>query len=156
MWWKCCTQYGSKFGKLNRGHRTEKGQFSFQSIRKAMHSTLNRRTIALISHASNAQDSPRQASTIREPWNFRCSSWFQKRLWNQRSNWQHLLDHQKSKRVPEKQTMPKPLTVWITTNCGKLWKRWGYKTSLTPSWEICIQVRNQWLEVDMEQQIGSK
>ena len=33
---KCCTQYASKFGKLSSGHRTEKGQFSFQSQRKAM------------------------------------------------------------------------------------------------------------------------
>ena len=29
--WKCCTQYASKFGKLSSGHRTGKGQFSFQS-----------------------------------------------------------------------------------------------------------------------------
>ena len=36
MLWKCCTQYASKFGKLNSGHRTGKGQFSFQSQRKAM------------------------------------------------------------------------------------------------------------------------
>ena len=36
MLWKCCTQYASKFGKLSRGHRTGKGQFSFQSQRKAM------------------------------------------------------------------------------------------------------------------------
>jgi len=36
MPWKCCTQYASKFGKLNSGHRTGKGQFSFQSQRKAM------------------------------------------------------------------------------------------------------------------------
>ena len=36
MLWKCCTQYASKFGKLSSGHRTEKGQFSFQSQRKAM------------------------------------------------------------------------------------------------------------------------
>jgi len=36
MLWKCCTQYASKFGKLNSGHRTGKGQFSFQSERKAM------------------------------------------------------------------------------------------------------------------------
>ena len=36
MLWKCRTQYASKFGKLNSGHRTEKGQFSFQSQRKAM------------------------------------------------------------------------------------------------------------------------
>ena len=33
---KCCTQYASKFGKLTSGHRTGKGQFSFQSQRKAM------------------------------------------------------------------------------------------------------------------------
>ena len=33
---KCCTQYGSKFGKLSGGHRTGKGQFSFQPQRKAM------------------------------------------------------------------------------------------------------------------------
>ena len=36
MLWKCCTQYTSKFGKLSSGHRTEKGQFSFQALRKAM------------------------------------------------------------------------------------------------------------------------
>ena len=34
MLWKCCTQYGSKFGKLSSGHRTGKGQFSFQSQRQ--------------------------------------------------------------------------------------------------------------------------
>ena len=49
MLWKCCTQYASKFGKLSSGHRTGKGQFSFQSQRKAMP---NYRTIALISHVS--------------------------------------------------------------------------------------------------------
>ena len=32
----CCTQYVGKFGKLSSGHRTGKGQFSFQSQRKAM------------------------------------------------------------------------------------------------------------------------
>ena len=26
-------------------------------------------------------------------------------------------------------TMPKPLTVWITINCGKFWKRWEYQTT---------------------------
>ena len=33
---KGCTQYASKFGKLSSGHRTGRGQFSFQSQRKAM------------------------------------------------------------------------------------------------------------------------
>ena len=36
MLWKCCTQYVSKFGKFISGHRTGKGQFSFQSQRRAM------------------------------------------------------------------------------------------------------------------------
>ena len=36
MLWKCCTQYASKFGRLSSGHRTGKGQFSFQSQRKAI------------------------------------------------------------------------------------------------------------------------
>ena len=52
--------------------------------------------------------------------------------------------------------MPKPLTVWITINCGIFWKRWEYKTSWPVSWEICMQVRKQQLELDMEQQTGSK
>ena len=53
-------------------------------------------------------------------------------------------------------TMPKPLTVWITTNCGKFWKRWECQTTWPASWETCMQVRKQQLELDMEQQTGSK
>ena len=53
-------------------------------------------------------------------------------------------------------TMPKPLIVWITRNCGKFWKRWEYQTTWSASWEICMQVRKQQLELDMEQQTGSK
>ena len=45
-------------------------------------------------------------------------------------------------------TSPKPLTVWITTNCGKFLKRWEYQTTWPTSWEICMQVRNQQLELD--------
>ena len=53
-------------------------------------------------------------------------------------------------------TMPEPLTVWITTNCGKFWKRWEYQTTWPASWETYTQVRKQQLELDMEQQTGSK
>ena len=53
-------------------------------------------------------------------------------------------------------TTPKPLTVWITKNCGKFLKRWEYQATLPDSWEICMQVRKQQLELDMEQQTGSK
>ena len=47
--------------------------------------------------------------------------------------------------------MPKPLTVWVTTNCGKFLKRWVYQITLPASWEICMQVKKQQLELDMEQ-----
>ena len=53
-------------------------------------------------------------------------------------------------------TMPKLLTVWITRNCGKFWKRWEYQTTWPGSWEVCMQARKQQLELDMEQQTGSK
>ena len=53
-------------------------------------------------------------------------------------------------------TMLKPLTVWITTNCGQFFTRWEYQTIRPASWEICMQVKKQELELDREQQTGSK
>ena len=35
--------------------------------------------------------------------------------------------------------------------CGKFWKRWEYQTTWSASWEMCMQVRKQQLELDMEQ-----
>ena len=49
-------------------------------------------------------------------------------------------------------TMPKPFTVWITTN----WKILKEMVTLPASWEICMQVRKQQLELAMEQQTASK
>ena len=76
--------------------------------------------------------------------------------------YQHLLDHRKSKRTPEKTstfaslTTSKSLTVWITINCGKFLKEWEYQTTLLDSCEICMQVKKQQLEPDVEQQTGSR
>ena len=53
-------------------------------------------------------------------------------------------------------TTVKPLNVWITTNCGKFLKRWEYQITWSASWEICMHVKKQQLEPDMEQQTGSK
>ena len=50
----------------------------------------------------------------------------------------------------------KPLTVGITIYCGKFWKRWEYQTTWPASWETYMHVRKQQLELDMEQQTGSK
>ena len=158
MLWKCCTQYASKSGKPSSGHRTGKGQFSFQSQRKAM--PKNAQTI---SHASK-----------------KCSKFSKPRfnnLWT--VNFQMFKLDLKKAEEPEiklptfsgtskKQassretsisallTMPKPLTMRITTNCGTFWKRWEYQTTWPASWETCMQVRKQQLELDMEQPTGSK
>ena len=51
--------------------------------------------------------------------------------------------------------MPKPLIMWITTN-WKILREREYQTTLTASWEFCMQVKKQQLELDMEQQTGSK
>ena len=52
--------------------------------------------------------------------------------------------------------LPKLLTVWITINWGKFWKTWEYQTTWPASWEICVQVRKQQLELDKEKQTASK
>ena len=51
--------------------------------------------------------------------------------------------------------MLKPLTVWITTN-WKIPKEMEYQTTLTVSWETCMQIKQQQLEPNMKQQAGSK
>ena len=65
-------------------------------------------------------------------------------------------DSSRKTSIPALLAMPKPLTVWITINCGKFWKRWEYQTTLPASWEICMQVKKQQLEPDMKQKTGSK
>ena len=80
---------------------------------------------------------------------------------NQRSNCQHLLDHQKSKRVPEKHLLQfywLCQSLWLcgSQQTGKFWKRWKYQITWPASSEICMWVRKQQLELDMEQQTNSK
>jgi len=62
-------KHASKFGKLSIGHRTGRGQFPFQSQRKAMPKNVQTTTQLHSSHMqqSNAQNSPNQASTVHEP-----------------------------------------------------------------------------------------
>ena len=48
-------------------------------------------------------------------------------------------------------TKRKPLTVFITTNCGKFWKKWEYQITWPASWVICMQDKKKQLELDMEQ-----
>ena len=98
---KCCTQYASKFGKLSSGHRTGKGQFSFQSQRSVMpKNALLYNHAHFTSQQGNTPNPSSQASTVCER-NSICTSWIQKRQRNQRSNCQHMLDYRKTKRIPK-------------------------------------------------------
>ena len=52
-------------------------------------------------------------------------------------------------------SMPQLLTTKMKLT-SSIFKRWEYQTTWSASWEICMQVRKQQLELDMEQQTGSK
>ena len=159
MLWKCCTQYASKFGKLSSGHRTGKGQFSFQSQRKAMPKNVQL-------HSSHTL--PKERSKFSKPgfnstWTMtsRGSVGFRegRGTTGQVTNIHWIIKKQESSRktsISALLTIPKPLTLGITTNCGNFWKRWEYQTTWPASWETYMQVRKQQLELDMEQQTGSK
>ena len=122
---KCCTQYASKCGKLSSGHRIGKGQFSFQSQRKArpknaqttaqLHSSHTRKVMLKILQARlqqyvNHELLDVQAGFIKGRgtrdqianicWIIKKAREFQK------------------KSISALLTMPKPLIVWNTTNCG--------------------------------------
>ena len=147
MLWKCCTQYASKFGKLSSGHRTGKDQFSCQSQRKAM---------------------PKNAQTTAQLHSSHMLAKFSKLGFN--STWtlnfqMFKLDLEKAekpeitlptstvsskKQESSKKTsisalliMPKPLTLWITTNCGKFLREGNTRPSDLPLEKpVCRSVSN--------------
>ena len=160
--WTCCTQYASKFGKLSSGHRTGKGQFSFQSQRKAITKECSDyHTVALISHTSKVmlkilqarlqqyvnhelpdiQARFRKGRGTRDQIGNIC--WIIEKV---RDSRKHLL-----------------LLYWVcqslwlcgSKHTGKFFKKWEYETTL-PAWEICMQIKKQQLELDMEQQERKK
>ena len=164
MLWKHCTQYARKFGKLSSGHRTGKGQFSLQSQGKAMPKNIQTTAQLHSSHTLGKQSSKFCKPGFSNTWtvNFKMFKLVLEKaeepeikLPTSAGSWKK---QQSSRKTPISAllTMPKPLTVWITRNCGKFFKRWEYQTTWPASWETCMQVRKQQLELDMEQQTGSK
>ena len=79
---------------------------------------------------------------------------------NQRSSCQNPLDHRKAKISKKYLLLLYCLcqNLWLcgSQQTGKFFKRWEYQAIWPASWEICMQVRKQQLELDKEQQIGSK
>ena len=130
MLWKCCTQYASKFGKFSSGHRTGKGQFSFQSQRKA--TPKNAQTTALLhsSHMLVKWCSKFSKPGFSNTWtmNFQMFKLVLEKAEEPEitlSTSAGSLKKQENSRktsISALLTIPKPLTVWITTNCGKFWE----------------------------------
>ena len=122
MLWKCCTQYASKFGKLNNGHRTEKVSFH-SNLKGNAKECSNYHAIALISHASKVMFKILQ---IRFQQYVKCKLPDFKLDLEKAEEPEIKLPTSKKQESSRKTsisaflTMPKPLTVWITINCGKL------------------------------------
>ena len=164
MLWKCCTQYASKFGKLSSGHRTGKGQFSFQSQRKAMPKNAQTTAGLYSSHTLEKQCSKFSKPGFNSTWTKNLQMFKLDLETAEEPEIKFPTSDGSSKKQESSRktfisallTMPKPLTVWITINCGKFWKRWEYQTTWPASWEICMQDMKQRLELDIEQQTGSR
>ena len=153
MLWKCITPYVRKFG--HSGHRTGKDQFSFQSPKGNANECLNYNTISFIPHVSKImlkilQDRLQQYMNWELPDG---QAGFRKGRGtrNQIANIHWIIEKQDNSRktsTSSSLTTLKPLTVWITTNCGKFFKRWEFQTTLPDSWEICMRVKKQRLKLD--------
>ena len=146
------------------GHRTGKGQFSFQSLRKAM--PKNAQTTAQLrsSHMLVKECSKFSKPGFNSTWtvNFQMFKLDLEKAEEPEIKLPTSAGSSKKLQTSRKTstfdllTMPKPLTVWITINCGKFWKKWEYQTTWPASWKTYMQVRKQQLELDMEQETGYK
>ena len=161
--WKCCTQYASKFGTSAVATGLEKVSFhSNPKERQCQRICTNYCTIALISHVGKVMLKILQAS-LQQYLNcelpdvqvgFRKGRGTRDQIANIRWIIKNAREFQKNI-YSVLLTMPTPLTVWITTN-WKILLEMEYQTTWPASWETCMQVRKQELELDMEQQTGSK
>ena len=138
MLWKCCTQCASKVGKLSSGHRNGKGQFSFLSQSKAMPKNVQTTAQLHSSHMLAKQCSKFSKPSFNSMWTVN----FQIFKLNLEKTEEPEVKLPISAGSPKKQessrktstsillTMPKALTVWITTN-WKILKQMGIPDHLT-------------------------
>ena len=134
---KCCTQYVSKFGKLSSGHRTGKRSVFIPILKKGnAKECSNYCTIALVSHSSKVMLKILQARLQHyvnhdlpdvQPVFIKGRG-----TRDQIVSIHWIIKKQESSRkiyTSALLTMPKPLIMWTTTNCGKFFKRWKYQTT---------------------------
>ena len=158
MLWKCCIQYASKFGKLSSGHRTRKGQFSFQS----------QRMIKLLCNCAHSMLVRLWSKSFKLDFTSTWTNMYfdMHKLGLKKAEEPEIklltsVDNRERKNSRKISTsaslsMLKPLTVWITNYGGKFLKIKEYQITLPASWETCVQVKKQQLEPDMEQGTCSK
>ena len=153
-----------QIGKLSSGHRTGKGQFSFQSQRKAMPKNVQPTTQLHSSHTLAKSCWKFSKTEFNSGWtkNFQMFKLDLEKAEEPEIKLPTPVGSYKKQESSRKTsnsaslTTLKPLTVWITTNCGKFFKRWEYQTTCPAFWETCMQVKKQQLELNMEQWTGSK
>ena len=158
MLWKGYTQYASKYG--NSAVATGLENVGFIPIPKKGNAKefSNYHTIAHIWHASKVMLKMLQAKLQQyikqELPDVQVGFRKGRGTRDQMANIHWIIENVKEFQKNSNSTlliMPKLLTVWITTNCGKFLKWWEYQTTLPVSWEICMQVKKKQLELDMEQ-----
>ena len=157
---KCLTQYASKFGKLSSGHRTQKGVFIPIPKKGNAKECSNYHPIALISHDSKVMRKILQASLQQYvnhelpdvPAGFRKGRGTRDQIAN--IHW--ITEKAREKYLLLLHWLRQSLWLCRSQQNGKFLKRWEYQTTLAASWAICMQVRKQHLELDTEQQTGSK
>ena len=124
MLWKWCTQYASKFGKLRSGHKTGKGQFSFQSQIMAMPKNAETTTQLHSSHTWAKECSKFSKPGFNSMWTMNFQMF---RLDLEKAEESEIIlptsvvslkKQESSRKITTFAllTMPKPLTLWITTN----------------------------------------
>ena len=123
---KCCTHCASKFGKLSSGHRTGKCHFYFNPKKDNAKECSNYHTIALIPHTSKVMlKSSKPGFNITSAENFQMFKLGFKESEEPEIKLSRLIETRRKQGCSRKTstsvslTLPKPLTVWITTNCGK-------------------------------------
>ena len=159
MLWKYCTQYASKFGKLNHSHRTGKGLFSFQCQRSQsqrifklphnhMHFKASKVMLKILQarlqrymnqELPDVQDGFRESRGTRDQIANTC--WIIEKQGNSRKT-----------STSVSMTTLKPLTVWITTNCANFLKEMNIRQPYLPpenlyvAQEATIITNAQWVK----------
>ena len=143
--WKCCTQYASKCGKLSSGHRTGKGQFLFQSQRKAMPKNVQTTAQLQSSHMLAKYCSKFSKPGFNSTWTVKFQM-FKPVLERAEEPEIKLPTSTGSSKKQESSrktsisallTMSKPLTVWITKTVGNSERDGNTRPSYLPP-EKCV------------------